>query len=594
MIRFDQVQVRYPGQRAPALVIPGRLDVPEGDLALVIGASGSGKSTLLRLINGLVPHFSGGTLSGEVSIAGRTTREHRPRDLAEVVGYVGQDPVAGFVTDTVEDEIAYGLEVLGVPVVAMRRRVEESMDVLDVADLRRRPLHELSGGQQQRVAIAAVLAAGPAVLVLDEPTSALDPVSAESVLAAVHRVVNDLGVTVVVAEHRLERVIQHADHVIEVDHGVASALLDPGAAMTATPIAPPVVMLGRALGLQPPPLTVRDARRALAPIRTALASSPVGVPTTASVALGGGASMSSPSPVPPPSRRRASGHLSWLRARAVAARAPDHAADLDCRRDAAVVASSVQVRRGGVSVLHELDLTLPAGRVTALMGRNGAGKSTLLAALAGLVPAQRGRLMVDAVEPGSTPEAQLIEHVGLVPQDGGLLLHRESVAAELHAADRSHGLAGGTTAALWQRLSGGDERDTHPRDLSEGGRVMLALALIGAAAPPILLLDEPTRGLDYRAKDRLGSWLRESAAAGTCVLMSTHDVELAAAWAQDVVLLADGDVIGHGGARELLCGSPAFAPQVAKTLHPVPLLTVDEVVRAAGTAPPGGGAGRRP
>lgn len=152
MIEFADVSVTFADQTAP--VLRGvNLTIPEGELCLVIGRTGSGKTTLLRAINGLVPHFSGGTLSGRVVVDGRDTRDHRPRDLAEVVGYVGQDPVSGFVTDTVEDELAYGMESLGLPADVMRKRVEETLDLLGLADLRHRPLADLSGGQQQRVAM---------------------------------------------------------------------------------------------------------------------------------------------------------------------------------------------------------------------------------------------------------------------------------------------------------------------------------------------------------------------------------------------------------------------------------------------------------
>ncbi|HEX5771297.1 MAG TPA: ABC transporter ATP-binding protein, partial [Nocardioidaceae bacterium] len=210
MIEFDNVSVTFDGQESP--VLKGvDLTIPEGELCLVIGRTGSGKTTLLRAINGLVPHFSGGTLNGRVVVDGRDTRDHRPRDLAEVVGFVGQDPLSGFVTDTVEDELAYGMESLGLPADVMRKRVEETLDVLGLADLRSRPLTDLSGGQQQRVAIGSVLTTHPRVLVLDEPTSALDPLAAEEVLATLQRLVHDLGMTVVLAEHRLERVVQYAD-----------------------------------------------------------------------------------------------------------------------------------------------------------------------------------------------------------------------------------------------------------------------------------------------------------------------------------------------------------------------------------------------
>src|SRR4051812_38363773 len=209
-------------------------------MCLVVGSTGSGKSTLLKCINGLMPHFTGGTLAGRVTIDGRDTRHHRPRELADAVGYVGQDPLSGFVTDTVEDELAYGMESLGVEPATMRRRVEETLDLLGLADVRDRPLLTLSAGQQQRVALGSVLTMHPRALVLDEPTSALDPPAAEEVLAALTRLVHDLGITVVVAEHRLERVVQYADRVVHVPgHGAPVVSGGPREVMAGAPPAPP-------------------------------------------------------------------------------------------------------------------------------------------------------------------------------------------------------------------------------------------------------------------------------------------------------------------------------------------------------------------
>ena len=178
------------------------------------GPTGVGKSTLLGVVNGLVPRFSGGELRGDVLLDGASIVHTPPRDRAHVVGYVGQDPIAGFVTDTVEEELAYGMEQLGLAARTMRRRVEETLDLLGIADLRGRDLRTLSGGQQQRVAIGSVLTMHPRVLVLDEPTSALDPTAAEEVLATLTRLVHDVGVTVLLAEHRLERVVPFADRIV--------------------------------------------------------------------------------------------------------------------------------------------------------------------------------------------------------------------------------------------------------------------------------------------------------------------------------------------------------------------------------------------
>ena len=216
MISFENVTFSYSGAKYPILENVN-LTIPAGELALVVGKTGSGKSTLLGLINGLVPNFTGGNLTGNVSVNNRSIKDFPHRDFADLVGVVKQDPRSSFVTDLVEDELAYGMEQLGISPSTMRRRVEEVLDLLGLTELRNRSLATLSGGQRQRVAIASVLTTNPKVLVLDEPTSALDPSAAEEVLAAIQRLVHDLGLTVVLAEHRLERVVQYADRVIVVD-----------------------------------------------------------------------------------------------------------------------------------------------------------------------------------------------------------------------------------------------------------------------------------------------------------------------------------------------------------------------------------------
>ena len=214
------------------------------------------------------------------------------------------------------------------------------------------------------------------------------------------------------------------------------------------------------------------------------------------------------------------------------------------------------------------------------MGRNGAGKSTLLAALAGSLRPSSGRVQVSGRVPGDLPPAELVRLVGLVPQDPSVLLYAESVAAECRDADADFAVPPGTTRGLLDRVAGPVEEHLHPRDLSEGQRLSLALAVVLAGAPGLLLLDEPTRGLDYRAKERLVLILRELAASGSTVVLATHDVELAAEVAERVVVLADGEVVADGPVHEVLAGSPAFAPQVAKIVHPLPFLTVAEVTAA--------------
>ena len=530
MIRFEHVTVTYPDAPAPVLRDVD-LTIAEGELCVVVGRTGAGKSTFLGAINGLVPHFTGGHLAGRVVVDGRDTRTHPPRELADVVGMVGQDPLAGFVTDTVEEELAYAMEQLAVPGAVMRKRVEETLDLLGIAELRQRPLRTLSGGEQQRVAIGSVLTPNPRVLVLDEPTSALDPMAAEEVLAAVHRLVHDLGITVVMAEHRLERVVQHADRVVLLDAEGRARHLPPALALADSELAPPVVQLGRLAGWDPVALSVRDARRAAPALRAELAGgAPPAVPAAAPVPTG----------------------------------APRLEAD------------GLVVRYGQTIALRSVGLAARAGEIVAVMGRNGSGKSSLLWALHPAGRRQGGSVRVDGLDPAAGPPAT----VALVPQTPADLLYLATVDEECAQADRETSRPAGGCRDLLDRILPGVDGGWHPRDLSEGQRLALVLAVQLTGAPLVLLLDEPTRGLDHVAKERLTTVIESLAATDCTVVVATHDVEFVAATAHRVVVLAEGEVVADGPTRDVVVASPAFAPQVAKVLHPLPFLTVAEVAAA--------------
>ncbi|MGW0823543.1 ABC transporter ATP-binding protein [Streptomyces sp. NPDC002845] len=581
MIRFEDVSVTYDGAAQPT--VQGLdFEVPEGELVLLVGPSGAGKSTVLSAVSGLVPHFTGGTLRGRVTVAGRDTRTHKPRELADVVGTVGQDPLSHFVTDTVEDELAYGMESLGTAPDVMRRRVEETLDLLGLTDLRDRPIATLSGGQQQRVAIGSVLTPHPGVLVLDEPTSALDPAAAEEVLAVLQRLVHDLGTTVLMAEHRLERVIQYADQVALLPSpGAPLVLGTPSEVMAVSPVYPPVVDLGRLAGWSPLPLTVRDARRRAGDLRERLRTTPPNPPNTPNPP----STPSTPStpnepsaPTTPPTAPIPPRRSGFLRKR----RTPEPPTPLPT-----ALVESLTVRRGRTRALHDITLTTAPGETIALMGRNGAGKSTLLSALVGLVEPTSGKVRVGGSVPHRTAPRDLVRRVGLVPQEPRDLLYADTVAAECAAADGDAGAAPGTCRTLVSDLLPGIADDTHPRDLSEGQRLALALAVVLTARPPLLLLDEPTRGLDYAAKSRLVTVLRALAAEGHSILLATHDVELAAELADRVVILADGEVVADGPTADVVVASPSFAPQVTKILAPQEWLTVTQVRDALPDAPSG-------
>ncbi len=510
------------------------LEIEESELVLVAGRTGSGKSTLLRTLNGLVPRFSGGLLSGDVVVGGRSVRDASPRELADLVGFVGQDPVQSFVTEVVEDELAYGMEQLGVAPGTMRRRVEETLDLLGISELRSRSLRTLSGGQQQRVAIGAVLTMHPRALVLDEPTSALDPTAAEEVLGTLARLVDDLGLTVVLAEHRMERVVPFADRLVLVEDGTVRAG-DPATLLQTSVVAPPVVELGRLAGWSPLPLSVREARRRSRALSDRLAAAP------------------------PPERRTAGPTSAGTGAPAAVP---------------VLRATDVVVTYGRTVAVRHVSLDAHAGRVTAIMGRNGSGKSSLLWALQGTGRRHGGRVLVEGADPAQADVPARL--VGLVPQSATDLLYLETVAAECAAADRQTGAAVGSCRALLDELVADVPGDRHPRDLSEGQRLCLVLAIVLVASPPVVVLDEPTRGLDYAAKAHLAGIVRRLAVQGRAVLTASHDVEFIAQVADEVVVMAAGETVSSGPTAAVLAESPAFAPQTTKILGDG-WLTVDQV-----------------
>ena len=544
MITFDHVSIRY-SPDSPAIIHDVDLAMDDGQLILVAGRTGSGKSTLLGAINGHVPHFTGGIMTGRVEVEGLDTATHPPRELAHFIGVVSQDPLAGFVTDIVEEELAYGMEQLGKPPQIMRTRVEETLDILDLADLRDRPLRTLSGGQQQRVAIGSVLATGVRILVLDEPTSALDPVSSEEVLATLLRLVHDLGLTVVIAEHRLERVAGYADRMILLDNGrVVEG--ETRKIMAESPLVPPVVALGRQAHFPEVPLSVREARRMAGPLRQSLKDKdPGGYPRI------------------PPAEGKSS--VQWE----LAVPATTQSTGLRTH--------NLRVSYGRTVAVNNVSLNFPAGKITVLMGRNGSGKSSLLWALTGVQKTDGGGFSVNGTALENTSPDTVRESVRLVPQTASDLIYLQTVDAECQAADHENRCEPGFCSRILEALAPAIDPTIHPRDLSEGQKLCLVLAVQLTARPQVILLDEPTRGLDYPAKASLAQILTEMAGEGRTVGVVTHDVEFAAEVADQIIVMATGEVIQTGTAAEVLGTSALFAPQVAKVLYPEPWLTPYQV-----------------
>ena len=509
----------YAGAREPALRDVS-FTVGAGEFVVLAGLSASGKSTLLRAASGLVPHFHGGTFAGRVVVGGRDTRTHGPAQLAEVAGTLFQDPETQVVLGTVRSELAFPLENRGLGASAVARGVEEVALALGIEGLLDRPTNELSGGELQRVALGASVAGRPPLVLLDEPTSQLDPVAGDELVWLLRRLNEEWGTAVVLCEHRLERCLGHADRVIALDRGAVACDGDARtflgwAGEHAPALQTPGARLFDRAGLRPLPAGVKQARATLRTHGLLTAES-----AAAPVAQTGGAP-----------------------------RRPGRAA----RSGAALVLDRVWFEYpAGRTVLRDVSLAFAPGERVALMGRNGAGKSTLLRHAGGLMQPTRGTMRTTG-------------RVALLLQDPGAYLVHETVAQEASpVALEAEGLA-----HLAHR---------HPRDLSGGERQRLALAVVMGEAgkgegtadgPAAICLDEPTRGMDRGAKGDLVTRLRGLAdprGGGPAVIVATHDAELAAAFADRVILLADGRPIADGPAAEVLAGGWYFATETARIL----------------------------
>jgi energy-coupling factor transporter ATP-binding protein EcfA2 len=547
MIRFEHLSYRYPGADSTILQDLS-LEIAEGEFLLVMGPSGAGKSTLLRCLNGLVPHFYGGTVSGEVLVDGRDPVALGPRGMADLVGFVLQDPEAQFVVDRVEDELAFALENQGLPPILMRKRVEEALDQINIAHLRHRSVSTLSGGERQRVAIAAVMTLQPRVLVLDEPTSQLDPQAAEEVLDTLVKLNQDLGLTIILSEHRLERVVQYVDRILYLSGiGQQPILGEPRQVLGRVELTPPLITLAKALGWSPIPLTIKEGRRFA---RKAARHRPDGNKATEAT--------------PPPQRRNGPPPVS-------------------------ISVKGLGFSYNGHPALQDLSLDVRRGEFVALMGRNGAGKTTLLKQLVGLLRPDQGQVQIVAPASGEAMDTrkasveEIIQYVGYVPQNPNALLFNDTVRQELDFTRRGHGLPPGEYEGLLDTLGLTEYANHYPRDLSVGERQRVALASILVAEPQVLLLDEPTRGLDYQQKASLVAFLQRERARGRTIIMATHDVELVANCADRVILLGDGQVVVDGPARQVMSESLVFASQINKLFRDPALLTVEDALNLYAT-----------
>jgi energy-coupling factor transporter ATP-binding protein EcfA2 len=553
LIKIEDFTFYYSDAEKPALR-EINLEIEDGEFVLITGPSGGGKSSLCRCLNGLIPHFYGGKAAGRVEVQGLDVMRHSPKELATRVGMIFQDPENQLVAMDVEREIAFGLENLAFPRDLIAKRIEESLDTLGIADLRDRQVHELSGGEKQKVAIASVLALHPEILILDEPTSELDPKSAEEVLSIAQRLNDELGITVILIEHRLDRVIQHVDRLIVLDQGKVVAdggtrdILDKsyqeiaeiGVGM------PPVIKLAhelskRGISVNGTPLTVKEGRIMLSQVF-----------------------------------QRASGQSPQYEGKGNGKLAVE-------------VRKLWHVYPEGPAALRNINLRIGEGEFVAIMGRNASGKTTLVKHFNSLLKPTKGTVVVDGIDTQKATTAELARKVGFVFQNPNDHLFADTVEEEIVFTLRNLGLGSGEIGSRVDQMLGRfnleEYRKQYPRSLSGGEKQRVALASVLAIQPKILILDEPTRGMAYRLKSELMGFLREYTGQGNTVILVTHDVEMVAGHAERVILLSEGRIVVDGDKRAVLSKALLFSPQINRLVQafarygvPDNILTVDEVL----------------
>jgi len=559
------VTYRYPNQPRFALQNVN-VSIDADEFVLVVGSSSSGKTTLLRTLNGLAPSFYGGAFQGDVTVNGRSLRSVSTRELAGYVGSVFQDPERQFVMQTVERELAFGLENKGIDPQYMERRIVEVLSFFDMSEWHRERIALLSGGQKQRLAIASAMVTQPEALVLDEPTSQLDPTAAEDVFHALERIRSEWGVSIVMAEHRLDRALPVCSRIIHMAEGKVCFDGTPQAWLATEVSAEFAPLLTKTfrIALGASPVNVREARQALERA----------VGNSARVDLEAQEGIQRPLNRHAFDRQRLS---RWFRLPKLWRRGmpPQQSRSqmLSVERVAfhypeTQPSSQLSALR---QALCDVSLRVDAGEIVTLIGPNGSGKTTLLKLINGLLRPESGAVWIEGNDVRDSPTEHLAGKVGYVPQNPNDYFLCDTVMEECLYSRKLVGLQAENDALqpLLEKFELWDDRDANPRDLSGGQRIRAAMAAVMASDPTLLLLDEPTRGLDSKWKERLGAIFKELAFAGKSIVVVTHDLEFAAEAAHRVVLLFGGQRVADGTPQEVFSSGLFYCPPIGRTFHAI-------------------------
>lgn len=520
------------------------LSVKRGGFYLLCGYTGCGKTTLLRLLKPEIAPF--GEKTGEIVYSPAFGTPPAPHEI----GFVSQDPNEQIVTDKVWHELAFGLENMGLPQDEIRIRTGETAGYFGLADQFNTPTSALSGGEKQLLSLAAAVITNPVLLLLDEPTSQLDPITAMNFLETLARINRDFGITVILAEHRLEEVFSMADTVLAMDSGRLIACDTPKAVCAKLresrlfPGFPTAARLWKALG-EPgePPVNVREGKTLM---HSVFGETKI--------------------PFSPPEK--------------AAAAAPD-----------LLTAKGLWFRftKDGPDVLRDLSITLKRGEIFSILGPNGVGKTTLLQILAGLRKPYHGKVKFSEKELSAYGRGSLYKNgIALLPQDPKTVFIKDTVLGDLtdilitqgHKKEEAASLA----VAAAENMGVTHLLEQNPYDLSGGERQKCALCKLLLTQPSLLLLDEPTKGLDAFSKNQFASLLKDLAAEGKTVLLVTHDIEFAAAVSDTAALLFDGELLAAGTPHAFFRGNTFYTTAAARMAreHVPGAIRVEEIAQAAG------------
>jgi energy-coupling factor transport system ATP-binding protein len=541
-IELKNVTFTYPDAKNQAINNLS-LTIEKGQFVVLFGASGSGKSTLLRLLKKEIQ--PNGELSGEILVNSQSIQEGNR--LANQVGFVFQDPENQVVAENVLHELVFGLESMGLPTNEMRSRVAELVHYFGTESLLERKTQELSGGKKQQLNLASVLLMQPDLLLLDEPTSQLDPVSARELLDLLVRLNDEFGMTIILTEHRLEEFFTMADKIVMMEKGqiiqegaprqvIESIWPSPNRAYV--PMIPSLYLNVEKLDSKSAlPLTVKEGKR-------------------------------------------------WIGNRTYNDINQDQPVQTVKDKDGLIHAKKITYRYNKDTgfVLKELDFSLPKGEIYALLGGNGSGKSTLLKVLSGIYQPQRGQLMIQGKPLKSKRNHDLAKLIGYLPQNPKMFFLHDSIEKEMNATLRQWGISDNSEVAdLLNQLGISHLRGSHPYDVSGGELQKAALSCLLLRKPEILLLDEPTKGLDPISKQNLAAILSQLKKDGVTIVMATHDIEFAAQYASICGMMFQGKITTEGTPKQFFKGNFFYTTMIQRLFRHISnndIITLEEAVRS--------------